>query len=137
MRSNLESEAAIIIYSLARSHLSPNARLLQGGFFSFGPCQEGCKNEGTCVRTHTRVYVCGVCLALLPPNISFRLSCFADEEKVGPWPRGPIFPFRKKALQRLRVSKVKNPPSPVPTCPTLLSSTQGKEPTPCSHLPTS
>lgn len=26
------------------------------------------------------------------------LSLLTDEEEVGPWPRGPIFPFRKKAL---------------------------------------
>lgn len=32
----------------------------------------------------------------------------SDEEKVGPWPRGPIFPFRKKALQRPRIFKVKH-----------------------------
>lgn len=32
----------------------------------------------------------------------------SDEEEVGPWPRGPIFPFRKKALQRPRIFKVKH-----------------------------
>lgn len=37
----------------------------------------------------------------------FLLFPSSDEKKVGPWHRGPIFPFRKKALQRPRVSKVK------------------------------
>lgn len=39
----------------------------------------------------------------------FLFYSFSDEEKVGPWPRGPIFPFRKKALQRPRIFKVKQP----------------------------
>lgn len=38
----------------------------------------------------------------------FSCFCFlSDEEEVGPWPRGPIFPFRQKALQRPRISKVR------------------------------
>lgn len=49
--------------------------------------------------------------------------CFpSDEEKVGPWPRGPIFPFRKKALQRPRIFKVRHPknhPLGLPACSTL------------------
>lgn len=36
------------------------------------------------------------CYALLVSHV-FLLS-FSDEKKVGPWPRGPIFPVRKKAL---------------------------------------
>lgn len=44
------------------------------------------------------------------PNVIISLFLSPlDEEKVGPWPRGPIFPFRKKALQRPGVSKVKQP----------------------------
>jgi len=48
------------------------------------------------------------CGALLVSNVFLLCCSSSDEEKVGPWPRGPIFPFRKKALQRLRVSEVKH-----------------------------
>lgn len=39
-------------------------------------------------------------------NILTRFVLLTDEEEVGPWPRGPIFPVRKKALQRPRVFQV-------------------------------
>lgn len=50
----------------------------------------------------------------LPENLDssgvlrFSFSLSADEEEVGPWPGGPIVPFRKKALQRLGVSQVRS-----------------------------
>lgn len=36
----------------------------------------------------------------------FFISLFSDEEKVGPWIRGPLFLFGEETLQRLRVHKV-------------------------------
>lgn len=36
----------------------------------------------------------------------FYIFFFSDEEKVGPWIRGPLFLFGKETLQRLRVHKV-------------------------------
>lgn len=68
------------------------------------------------------VFVEYICIMLwLFLMFSLFLCFLSDEEKVGPWPRGPIFPFRKKALQRPRIFKVKHPknhPVGLPVCQT-------------------
>ncbi len=64
-------------------------------------------SDGCCVIIS---FLCPLwCYAVMVSNVFLPFFSSSDEEKVGPWPRGPIFPFRKKALQRPRVSEVKQP----------------------------
>ncbi|MEQ2214912.1 hypothetical protein XENOCAPTIV_023730 [Xenoophorus captivus] len=58
-------------------------------------------------------------------------SRVVDEEKVGPRPRGPIFPFRKKALQRPRVFESWTGPEKLLALDELIDSC---EPTQVKHM---
>uniref|UniRef100_A0A8C7P725 F-box/WD repeat-containing protein 7 n=1 Tax=Oncorhynchus mykiss TaxID=8022 RepID=A0A8C7P725_ONCMY len=82
-RSNLESEAAIIIYTRARSHLSPNVRTEERA------------------HAHTQGCTSVVSLALLPPNISspFTSLVLQMKRKLDHGPEVRSFPSGKKALQ--------------------------------------